>query len=158
MKRLPSNNGTGRKGFTLVEIMIVVAIIGVLTAIAIPNYVGYIKATRYLEIKKNLQYLAEQQELYFLENDEYYPKRGRINIPSGVKKEIAPLGYTFLSGHAHRYRIRGVNNRKNRRYIIDVWLDYDFNGDGRKDRMQLQTWIRNGKIHRGFSKKIRHWR
>ncbi len=60
-----------QKGFTLIELMIVVAIIGILAAIAIPNFISYQKKAKTSEAKTNLHAIATSQEAYKAENDVY---------------------------------------------------------------------------------------
>ena len=62
-----------KNGFTLIEIMIVVAILGILAAIAIPIYNGYITAAKRSEAKTNLQQLRLLLEQYYSENGKYCP-------------------------------------------------------------------------------------
>jgi prepilin-type N-terminal cleavage/methylation domain-containing protein len=61
-----------KKGFTLTELLIVVAIIGVLAAIAIPAYVGQTKRAARTEAYTNLQSLRLLEEQYYAENGCYY--------------------------------------------------------------------------------------
>lgn len=61
----------GRKGFTLVELMIVVVIIGILASVAIPSYMKHIKKTKAQEAVTNLSGIAQYEEAYFAENDQY---------------------------------------------------------------------------------------
>jgi len=62
---------TNKKGFTLIELMIVVAIIGILAAIAIPNFMSYQCKAKQSEAKSNLGAIKVQQEAYFAEYDKY---------------------------------------------------------------------------------------
>lgn len=57
-----------RAGFTLIELMLVVAIIGVLAAIAIPSFVNYQLKSKRSEAFSNLQAIATAQNSYFAAN------------------------------------------------------------------------------------------
>lgn len=59
------------KGFTLIELMIVVAIIGILAAIAVPNFVKFQCRSKQSEAKTNLKSMYVAQEAYRAEFDEY---------------------------------------------------------------------------------------
>ena len=60
-----------RKGFTLIELMIVVAIIGILAAIAIPNFLKFQAKSKQSEAKTNLKAVFTAQTSYFGENNQY---------------------------------------------------------------------------------------
>ena len=54
-----------RKGFTLIELMIVVAIIGILAVVAIPGYMAYIANSKTSEAKDNLKAIADGAISYY---------------------------------------------------------------------------------------------
>ena len=60
-----------RKGFTLIELMIVVAIIGILAAIAIPNFLKFQAKSKQSEAKTNLKGVYTAETGYFGEQNSY---------------------------------------------------------------------------------------
>jgi type II secretion system protein G len=62
-----------RKGFTLVEILIVVVILGILAAIVIPQFTNASTLAKESNLKSNLQTVRAQIELYKLNNKDLPP-------------------------------------------------------------------------------------
>jgi prepilin-type N-terminal cleavage/methylation domain-containing protein len=67
--RLRSN---AKAGFTLIELMIVVGIVGLLSAIAVPNFISYQARSRRSEAYVNLAAIARIQSAYHAERGEYF--------------------------------------------------------------------------------------
>jgi type IV pilus assembly protein PilA len=61
-----------RSGFTLIELMIVVAIIGLLAALAIPNFIRFQARARQSEAKSNLKAVFTAQKAYYGDKQTYY--------------------------------------------------------------------------------------
>ncbi|NOS98855.1 MAG: prepilin-type N-terminal cleavage/methylation domain-containing protein [Methylotenera sp.] len=66
-----TNTRLSQKGFSLIEIMVVVAITGILASIAIPSYTDYVKKGKAAEAPANLADLRVKMEQYYQDNRTY---------------------------------------------------------------------------------------
>ena len=119
-------------GFTLIEVMITVAIIAIIAAVALPNYLDYVTRSRLVEAKTNLSDMRTRLEQYFLDNRSYpgsciasaagSAPAGKIYLPASVKffpvtcaltattytVTATGLGFTFTIDQANTRKTTGV--------------------------------------------------
>ena len=87
------NSIRSRKGFTLIELMIVVAIIGILAAIAIPNFLRFQLKSKTSEGKVNLAAIRTAEESYLAEFGNYVAAASAPDVagtPPGTTKMAWP--------------------------------------------------------------------
>lgn len=75
-----------RQGFTLIELMITVAVVGILAAIAYPSYTAYIRKGKRATAQAALMDLASKQQTYLLDR--------RVYLTSGTESGLTALGFS----------------------------------------------------------------
>lgn len=94
-------------GFTLIEVMITVAIIGILAAIALPSYRDYVTRSKLSEATANLADMRVKMEQYFLDNKTY-------TGADAAAAKIIPTGkyftFTIPTLTATAYTIQAAGN------------------------------------------------
>ena len=101
-----------QKGFTLIELMIAVAIIGILASVAYPSYREYVNKSRRVEAKKTLIAAQQWMERFYTENFRYdknsanvavtdasqFPSRLSVSPPPGEGSAMYTITVTVTDG------------------------------------------------------------
>ena len=119
-------------GFTLIEVMITVAVIAIIAAVALPAYFDYITRSRLVEARANLADMRTRMEQHFLDNRTYpttcvaataTPGAGEIRLPGNAKffaytcPTLSATGYTlratdtFSPGTKFIFTVNEANTR-----------------------------------------------
>jgi len=76
-----------QNGFTLIELMVTVVIIGILASIAFPSYQEFVKRGNRTEGQAFLSEVAARQERYFAQNNEYTDDVDKLKLKNGSTSE-----------------------------------------------------------------------
>ncbi len=79
MRPTPTRIRHPHSGFTLIELLIAVAIIGILSVVALPSFMSYIRKARSSEARTQLKLISDGARLYYL--DEHFSDDLRTTLP-----------------------------------------------------------------------------
>jgi general secretion pathway protein G len=117
-------------GLTLLELMVAIAIIGILAAIAVPNYISYAERARYVVVVSALKEISREADGFFMDMNRY---------PNDLN-EIGMANLKDPWGNSYRYRSVANSNigqlRKDRS-LFPVNSDYDLYSMGRDGKSKL---------------------
>ena len=87
-----------KKAFTLIELLVVVLIIGILAAIALPQYEKAVEKTRFMQRVVLLRALVNAQEVYYLANGKYSSRFDELDIQMPAQGAESPEeGFSFIT-------------------------------------------------------------
>ena len=85
-----------QRGFTLIEIMVVVAIVLTLSAIAMPSYTEHVKRSKRAEAKAQLLETAQFMQRFYSQNDSYAQTRAGVAV--AIPDALARVPRTTATG------------------------------------------------------------
>lgn len=122
------------KGFTLVELLMVVLIIGILTAMAVPVYQRAVDHSRYSALMPVSKAMANAEEVFYLGNGSYTETFNdlSVDVPADIQDSVASLDKDtrlVLNAASTHQNIRATKDSLDSRYVIYFNYSPHFPGD-----------------------------
>ena len=121
-------NRTQSRGFTLIEILIVVVILGILAAIVIPQFTNAAQDANVSSARSQLQTMRSQIELYRVQNNGAIPAGPWTELQSGSYIRAAPV---WPSGFQEKYTSGNLT--------LEYDGSFDADGDGSNEASGTDT-------------------
>lgn len=110
-----------RKAFTLIELLVVILIIGILAAVALPQYQKAVHKSRYATLKNLVTSIYQAEQIYYMANAEYTNDFQALDVdiggrPSSANYRVFPWGVCVIElGPKYTYC---KNNTINMSYVL----------------------------------------
>jgi prepilin-type N-terminal cleavage/methylation domain-containing protein len=143
-----------KKGFTLIELMTVIIVIGILAGLSIPGYRTILARTKQEKMKNTLRLIARYEEPFFVEKGYYAP--GQLGLESYTfeifhdgrtdpgEVNLSDLPFVFPDNRNYDYRIYWVNNGEESYFyaqaIASIGRGNDIDGDEKMDNWQVSSY------------------
>jgi len=115
---LKLNKMKNQKGFTLIELMIVIAIIGILAAIAIPQFSAYRKRSYNAAAQADLRNAATAQEAYFVDEQTYATAVGTLVPATYGLVTSQNVSLSVASANASTYQMTSYHSSGDKTWTI----------------------------------------
>lgn len=112
-----------KKGFTLVELLVVIGIIGILAAMVLPKFTGYVDKAKEKQALSVLRSIHTEMVAYYAENGDYIPSKD-FNGVNDASKVLKKLG---IKGELTYQEFTGddSNSPHDSQYYLDKFWYYD---------------------------------
>ena len=118
------------KGFTLVELMVVVVIVGILAAISYPSYRQYIARAKRVEAQSPLLQIATNQERFYLQNNTYTTDMTKLGFKTstGVVSDSGAYKVSVDSASPNNFVAKAVYQLTDSEASKCAWFQIDGRG------------------------------
>ena len=122
-----------QKGFSLVELLVVVAIIGILSTIAVPQYSEYRKRAYDSAARSDVRNIITAQEMYYLDNNRYTANLGDLQgfkPSSGVQVTVSVSNVNSTEAQAWQVKANHPRGSANKQFCYNSELDSSIRDTG----------------------------